>query len=118
MELLGNRILIKLDPQPAHAEQASGLLLAHYALEETDGGRMGTTVSNVKYLSKGVVVSISALAEKRLVEEGTSLSTGDRVMVPPSTVSPQYQFFTDRESVVLEFDGHIVIPHSLIEAKI
>ncbi len=116
MILAGNRILIKLDPHPQHTTTASGLEIPQFRLEETDGGKMKVRTSNTKYLSKGTVLDISPYAKQRLKDEDTPLNIGDKVFVPTSAVSPNYQFFLTRDAIVLDFDGHIAVPHTLIEA--
>ena len=118
MLLTGNKILIQLDPHPEHTITDSGVVVPHYTLVESDGGKMNTKASNIRYLAQGTVTNISPLASKRMEEEGTPLKVGDKVFVPDMAVSPNYQFFISKSSIVLNFDGHIDVPHTLIEAII
>jgi hypothetical protein len=116
MILTGNRILIQLDAHPDHTVTASGVYVPHLALMESDGGKLNTVISNVRHLARGTVQLISPFASKKLEEEGTPLKIGDRVQVPDSVVSPNYQFFKDKDGIVLDFEGLVVVPHTLIEA--
>lgn len=116
MILTGNKILIQLDPHPEHTITASGVVVPHYTLVESDGGKMNTKASNVRYLAQGTVTNMSPKAAKLMEEEGTPLKIGDKVFVPDMVVSPNYQFFPTKEAIVLNFDGHVAVPHTLIEA--
>lgn len=118
MILTGNKILIQLDPHPDHTVTSTGVVVPHYTLVESDGGKINTKASNVRYLAQGTVTNISAQAAKFMEAEGNPLKIGDRVFVPDMVVSPQYQFFLSKEAIVLNFDGHIAVPHTLIEAII
>jgi len=47
------------------------------------------------------------------------VEVGDRVYVGQQTLSSNgYQFYPDRTKLVADFEGYVVVPHSLIEAKI
>jgi len=116
MILTGNKILIQLDPHPDHTITASGVVVPDYTLVESDGGKMNTRQSNVRYIAQGTVTNISPLASSLLEKEGTPLKIGDRVFVPQMVVSPNYQFFLTKNAIVLDFDGHVAVPHTLIEA--
>lgn len=116
MQLIGNRVLILLDKEPEHTTTSSGLLIPQFTYEETDGGKLKAKASELTYLSKGTVVALSSHAEELLSKENSKLNIGDKVFVAPYAVSPQYQFFVNRDTKILQFDGHICIPTSLIEA--
>lgn len=116
MILTGNRVLIQLDPHPEHTITESGIVVPQFDLIESDSGKLKTVPSNTRYLAKGTVVLISPFASKKLEEEGTPLNIGDKVYVPDSVVSPNYQFFMDKNSIILEFKGLVAVPHTLIEA--
>jgi len=118
INLIGNRVLILLDKEPEHTTTSSGLLIPQFTYEETDGGKLKAKASDLTYLSQGTVVSISTYAKDLLSRENTDLNVGDRVYVSTNAVSPQYQFFLDRSTKILSFDGYIAIPTSLIEAII
>lgn len=116
MQLIGNRVLILLDKEPEHTTTSSGLLIPQFTYEETDGGKLKAKASELTYLSKGTVVALSSHAEELLSKENSKLNIGDKVFVAPHAVSPQYQFFVNRDTKILQFDGHICVPTSLIEA--
>mgnify|MGYP003402269495 CR=1 FL=1 len=118
MKLLGNRILIQLDKEDSNTTLPSGIEVPFVKFEETDGGKLKARVTNEPYLAQGTVIDISDYALKLLKDEGYALAVGDRVLVNPMSVSPNYQFFTDRSSKVLLFDGKISIPTSHLEAII
>lgn len=118
IELLGDRVLIQLDYHPEHTVTDKGIVVPHFVNVESDGGRPMARPSDRKYLSQGTIMGISKLAASRLQENSTPLKEGDRVYVSQSAVSPTFQFFTDRSKIVVEFDGHVCVPHTSIEAKI
>lgn len=111
--ILGDRVLIQLDLMEDHTITPSGVVVPLYQNIESDGGRPDIKESNLRYLSKGTVVSISDS-----VKEKVPLSAGDRVFVAPSCVSPTYQFYSRRTGLVENFEGLISIPPAFIEAKI
>lgn len=117
-QLLGNRILIKLDEQPDHSSSEQGVIIPKFINTETEGGRPKASLDTRKHLLQGTVLQISPKAAQALADELTPLSPGDRVYVSASTNNSSYQFFLDRSQIVSYFDGHIAIPHALIEAKI
>lgn len=118
INLIGNRVLVILDKEPEHTTTSSGLLVPQFTYEETDGGKLKAKASDLTYLAQGTVVSISPYAQELLSKESSTIKVGDRVYVSHNAVSPQYQFFIDRSTKILSFDGHISIPTSLIEAII
>lgn len=113
-ELLGDRVLIKLDEHPQHTTTESGIVIPQFEAATTDGGKPTAILSKMKYLYQGTVVALSKYAQEKL----PSITPSTRVFIVPSTLSPAYQFFMDRSKLVIDFDGHICIPHTLIEAKI
>lgn len=118
-ELIGDRILVQLDPLQDHTTTASGLVIPLNKVIETEGGRLTTELSKQKHLTQGTILKIGALAAKRLEEEMSPLSVGDRVYVSPQVVNGKhYEFPLDRTILTYDFEGHVAIPHSLIEAKI
>jgi len=118
MKLLGNRVLIQLDEEVSHTKLASGIEVPKVRFEETDGGKLKSRVESLGYLSQGTVVDVSPLALKSIQEESATLSKGDRVLVNPLAVAPNYQFYTDRANKIQLFNGLISVPTSLIEAII
>lgn len=112
--LLGDRVIILLDKLEDHTTTDAGIVVPFFQNIESDGGRPDTKVSNLKYLSKGTIVAMSDYAKEKLPQ----LSPSTRVFVNPSAVSPSYQFFHKRNGLVEEFEGYIVVPHTLIEAII
>lgn len=118
MVLLGNRVLIKLDDHPTHTVTPGNITVPHFVNMETDGGRVKASVSDLKYLSQGTIVDISAEAVESTAKYGVTLGKGDRVLVSSNAVSPSYQFIQDRSRIIAQFDGHILIPPQLIEAKL
>lgn len=113
-ELLGDRVLIKLDEHPSHTTTESGIVIPQFEATTTDGGKPTSTLSKMKYLYQGTVIQLSPYAQEKL----PSITPSTRVYITPSALSPAYQFFLDRSKLVIDFDGHICIPHTLIEAKL
>jgi co-chaperonin GroES (HSP10) len=118
IELLGNRVVIKLDEVTGHKVTESGLHVPKFGNELTEGGKPIPRTSSDKHLSVGTVVLISPGAKIKFEEEGSTLEPGDRVYVALSSVSPRFQFFLDRDTLLPDFDGHICVAHSQVEAKI
>lgn len=116
--LTGDRVLIQLDPHPQHTTSDSGLVTPLYNVVTTEGGRLKSELSDKRYLSVGTILQLSPYASAKLNELGTPLSTGTKVYVTPSANNPNYQFFLDRQALVLDFNGLIAIPHQLIEAYV
>lgn len=113
MKLISQKVLIKLDEQVEHTD--TGILIPLYEKAQTDGDRPTVKLSNKKYLSQGTVVEVSSSALEHISKDAT-LKPGDRVYVNPQAVSPTYQYFTDRSKLVIDFDGHVLIPVQLIDA--
>lgn len=116
--LLGNRILVQLDPHPDHTTLTSGVIVPDFRNVESDGGRPMAKASNKKHTSTGTVLNLSSTAQKLAAEDSNTLQVGDKVLVAESAVSQQYHFALNRENLVRDFDGLISIPYQLIEAKI
>lgn len=116
MKLLNEKVLIKLDEHKEHTSTPTDLLVPLYDNIETDGGRPGVKISAKKYLSQGTVVDISKSAATLLDKDGITVTPGTRVFVNTNAVSPSYQYFTNRDSLVINFDGHILIPVVLIDS--
>lgn len=116
IQLIGQRVLIQLDAHPSHTTTSSGLLVPQYDVVTTEGGRLKSQLSENRYLSVGTILQISPDAAKST--EASTLTTGQKVYVNPSAVSPHYQFFLDRSSLVLDFTGLISVPPQLIEAYV
>lgn len=115
--LIGDRILIKLDEHPDHTTTKEGIIIPQYEVGETASGREMSRLSKNKYLYQGTILAMGPLATSKLQELSSPLSPGDRVFVSQAAVSPMFQFFSDRSKLIIDFDGHICIPHNLIEAK-
>lgn len=118
LTLLGDRVLIRLDEQPDHTTTSSGVIIPEFIPSYTEGGRPKDELSTRSHLYQGTVLQLSPLAASRLSEEGTPLSPDDRVFLSTMCHNPSYQFFSNRDSLTLQFEGLIAVPHSLIEAKI
>lgn len=118
IQLIGDRVLIQLDQLPTHSTTQSGLEIPLYDAVVTEGGRVKSQLSQNTFLYQGTILQISPLAEEALTKEASPLSPGQKVYVTPSAVTPHYQFFLDRSSLVLDFNGLIAIPHQLIEAYV
>lgn len=118
-DLIGDRILIKLDQALDHTVTESGIVIPLSKLAESDGGRVVTELSKQKHLPQGTVVSIGKQATKKLEELSETLSVGDRVYVSAQVFnSKSYDFAIDRSQLLSDNDGHVCVPHVLIEAKI
>jgi len=118
IELIGDRVWIKLDEAQDHTTTESGILIPLNELTETDGGRVTTRPSDKKHLLKGTVVALSAYAATKFKELETSLSPGDKVYISKNAINAAYAFYPIRNALVIDFTGDICIPHTLIEAKI
>lgn len=118
IELIGDRIWVKLDEAEDHTTTESGILIPLNELTETDGGRVTTRPSDKKHLSKGTIVAIAPYAARKLADLDASLSPGDKVYISKMAITASYQFYPKRDALVIDFSGDICIPHTLIEAKI
>ena len=116
--LLGERVLVKLDLLGDHSKTNSGLHVPLYERDTTEGGRPTAKLSNKQYLSQGTVIDYSPLAAKKLEDALTPISKNQKVFVNPTAVSPNYQFFPDRSNLVIDFEGYVLIPYTLIEAYV
>lgn len=114
IELLGDRVWVKLEQVKSHTTTESGIVIPLNELTETDGGRVTTRASNRKHLSRGVIIKMSAKAKELL----PNLGEGDKVYVNDRVVHKDYQFFPVRNQLVQEFEGDVVISTNHIEAKI
>lgn len=106
LTLLGNRVLIQLHEQKEITSK-DGILIPLSDITMTESGRLKTTPSAKTYLSKGTILKLPA---------SSTLKVGDTVYVAESAVTPQYQFFLNRNQLVNQFEGIIAIPEALIEA--
>lgn len=120
LELVGDRVLILLDEAKDHTITESGIIIPLNNTIEKESGRLGTELSKRKHLTKGVIVGLSSIASTKLNDLGVPLTVGDRVFVNEQVLrtTSSYQFFIDRDKLVVDFDGLVCIPHLLIEAKI
>ena len=118
LTLLGDRVLIRLDEKPTHTTTSSGVILPEFTPTYTDGGRPKDELSTRTHLFKGTVLALSPLASSKLTEEGTPLKEDDKVYISQQAFNSTYQFLLSRDSITLQFEGLIAIPHTLIEAKI
>lgn len=118
-DLIGDRILIKLDEARDHTVTESGLVIPLQQLAESDGGRVVSEISKQKHLPQGTIMKMGPLAAKKLEEVMADVTVGDKVFISTQVFnSKSYEFSTDRSQLLREFDGYICIPHVLIEAKI
>ena len=114
--LINNKVLIKLQEHQEHTKNDSGIMIPLYERTTTDGDRPTVKISSKTYLSKGIVVDVAPSANAELAKDNVQLKAGDEVFVNVNAVSPSYQYFTNRDSLVISFDGHILIPYTLIDA--
>lgn len=118
-DLIGDRILIKLDEAKDHTVTEAGLIVTLQQLVETDGGRVVSETSKQKHLPQGTIVKIGPLAAKKLDESLANISVGDKVFISSQVFnSKSYEFSVDRSQLLTEFNGYVCVPHVLIEAKI
>lgn len=117
LKLIGDRVVVLLDEAVSHTVTEKGITVPMSTVYETDGGRLATKTSAQKHVSMGTVVLISDYALAKIRESIPDFNVGDKVFLPEAVHSKHYYFYPDRSSMVLNFDGHVVIPHSLIEAK-
>lgn len=118
LTLLGDRVVILLDKANDHTVTESGILVPLAELTETDGGRLTTRTSSQQYLMMGTVIALSEFSSSKFKEQSSPIAVGDRVYLSKAAVSPTYQFYPERNSLVIDFTGYICVPHTLIEAKI
>lgn len=111
--LLNSNVLVLLDKKETHDE--SNIIVPLYEAFTTDGGRPSAEISNKQYLLKGVVVDSSLSALNKLEEDGITLSKGDKVFVHPSAISQHFFYYPNRDNLVIDFDGHVLIPYTLIQ---
>lgn len=112
--LLGSKVLIQLEEAKSHTETDTGLVIPLFENDTSDGGRPITKISAKKYLSKGTIINMSPKAK----DEYPELNIGDTVFVSAQVASPQYQFFLNRDQLVLDWTGVIIVNPIQIEAKI
>ena len=118
IELLGDRVIIKLDEAQDHTVK-NGIIIPINTVVESEGGRVKTELSNQRHLAKGTIVQISQVASTKLQESNVDLKENDRVYVSHQVInSSSYHWKNDRSKLLSEFEGLVCIPHSLIEAKI
>lgn len=111
--------MVQLKEIQAHTKTAAGLEIPLNDLAETEGGKVTTRPSKLRYYAEGIVITAGSLATKKLAEENVTLSPGDTVLVSKQVLnSDSFHFYTDRSKPVQDFKGLICIPHTLIEAKI
>lgn len=116
MILTHDKVLIQLDKHSDHTTTPSGLFNPKFLNIETDGGRPDIKLSNESYVAQGTVIDMSPYAAQRMKESLTPISIGDKVFVTKSAVSMNHHFDKDRNTILQEFDGLILIPFVLIEA--
>lgn len=117
--LLGDRVVVLLDEMQDHTRTDSGILIPKNELAETDGGKVTTRTSGDKHLPQGTVIAVSSYSNSKFEEmNGFALVPGDRVYVTKTALSQSYYFYPDRTKMIQDFDGHVCVPHILIEAKL
>lgn len=118
LDLIGDRIIVKLDEAIDHTV-INGIIIPLNTVIESESGKVKTELSKLRHLAKGTVVALSTFSSKKLDEAEVPLVVGDRVYVSHQAInSSSYHWKNDRNQLLSEFDGHICIPHGLIEAKI
>lgn len=116
LQLLGDRVVIKVDQIQDHSITESGIIVPSAELAETDGGKIQTRPTSEKRLSKGTILAISTKAS-----EETKLEVNDKVYFAKSGLSGSFDFDLDRNALSsspLVDKSVICIPSTLIEAKI
>ena len=116
MVLTQDKVLVQLDSHPDHTITESNIYIPQFINAESDGGRPMSIASNQKYLASGVVMGLSAAAQKKMEDQNTPIKKGDKVFVSTSVVNQGYHFQLKRDSIVYDFDGLVLIPTILIEA--
>ena len=108
--------MIQLKEIPDHTKTAAGLYIPLQDLAETDGGKVTTRPSKLKYYAEGAIITMGDYAQEKL---SPLVSIGDTVLVPKHVInSDNFHFYIDRSKPVQDFKGLICIPHTLIEAKL
>lgn len=120
LELVGDRVIIKLDQAEDHTRTESGLLIPLNQNVEKESGRVGSRLSKRKHLATGTVLALSDYASNKIAEYGAEIKPGDKVYVTEMSANnvSTFQFFPDRRKLVQDFQGYIIIPHTQIEAKV
>ncbi len=118
IELIGDRILVRLDEAKDHTV-INGIIIPVNTIVESESGKLKTELSKIRHLARGTILNISAHSAKKLDELNITLSPNDRVYVSHQAVnSSSYQWKSDRDKLISEFDGIVCVPHLLIEGKI
>jgi len=119
LTLLNDRIIVLLDELTEDPTTASGIILPPTELQETDGGKLKARPSNKRHLLQGTVLNISTTATEKFKELGIPLNTNDRVYLAPQTLTSSFHFYPDRTKLqnTSTFNGFVIVPHNLIEAK-
>lgn len=109
MQILHSNVLVLLHKVEDHTTTDSGIIIPQYRQYEAESGKVKAALSDLKYLSKGTVIQVGPDCYLPIKE-------GDQVYVSPQAVSPAFQFFDPRDSLVLDFQGLVLIPPTLIQA--
>lgn len=114
LEILGDRVVIKLDEAADHTVTEGGIIVSLFEEGVTEGGRPDPRISKKRFLPKGEVVNISAQAQEKL----PTVKVGDQVYITARAATPDYQFLPDRSQLVEDWTGLVSVSHVLVEAKI
>lgn len=116
LQLLGDRVLIKVDEIADHSITESGIIVPSAELTETDGGRISSRPTAEKRLSKGTILALSSKAA-----EESKLEVNDRVYFSKNGLNAGFDFDINRNTLAsspLVDKSVICIPSTMIEAKI
>lgn len=116
--LVGDRILILLDKVQTHSTTEAGIIVPLTKTIETEGGRLGSEISDRTHLNKGTVIALGTTAYNKLQDLDTTVTPSTRVYVSPQATSKNHYFYPDRDTLIENFEGYICIPHTFIEAVI
>lgn len=120
IQLVGHKgVLIKLRQfDSIITKRESGLEDALYEAHYTEGGRPSSSLSNKKYQTVGVVVSISPQSKKYIKDtwEGIDLTPGMIVWVNQHSVNRENEFLIERNKAVTGDKGFIAVHPNSIEA--
>jgi co-chaperonin GroES (HSP10) len=107
---IGDKVLVKLDP--VQNVLPSGIINPSLEIYETDGGKIATRTSKgTEFQPQGTVIAISDLATEKL----KIISVDDKVRVSSAALNPSFYFSFEPSNPT---EGLVLIPHTLIDAKI
>jgi len=119
-EIQGSKgVLIKLQEiEEDYETNDLGVIIPLYENYESDGGRPAARIKEDTYSSVGEVIQISEKAKQIMAEELMNYKVGDLVSISAQQKHPSNQFLVDKDKVVANFSGYLILHPSMIQSKI